>query len=146
MAAEQCVVHLEVVVDSLKTIDVDGVLASLGEEGFSNYLAAILKFGNMLELQDLNKKPIEDRVKVAMQTGIDIFSAIIAGTIPRHRAEILLRGMIDKNNAWPAQLTTDADGQKYFFGLEEDSRFSKIMVSIVFAVLSRIDVVEDTTQ
>jgi hypothetical protein len=104
-------------------------------------MAAIIRFGDYSELLELSKKPIEAQVKAAMQTCVNIFAAIVDGAIARELAEVLLHGMLDKNNGWPTRVTTGADGNRYFFGFEEDRKCSKIMVAIVFAVLSRMEFV-----
>jgi hypothetical protein len=99
-------------------------------------------FGNPSELLELNKKPIKVQAEVAMQTCVNIFAAIVDGRITRDTAEVLLHGMLDKNNGWPTQVTTSANGESYFFGFEEDRKCSKIMVAIIFAVLSRVAILK----
>jgi len=99
-------------------------------------------FGDPSELHEVNKKPIEVQAKVAMQTCVNIFAAIVDGKIARDMAKVLLHGMLDENNGWPTQVTTVADGESYFFGFEEDRKCSKIMVAIIFAVLSRVAILK----
>lgn len=117
-------------------------LFCLGAQGFRCYLAAVCKFGDPSELHELNKKPIEVQAEVAMQTCVNIFAAIVDGRITRDMAEVLLHGMLDENNGWPTQVTTADNGESYFFGFEEDRKCAKIMVAIIFAVLSRVKILQ----
>jgi hypothetical protein len=114
------------------------LLRSMGLQGFAIYLASMMRFAEPSDLSGLDKKSIEDKVKMAMRIAISIYAAIVEGTIPRDEAEILLNGLLEENRQWPTQVTFAANGKHYFFSVEEDKKVTKLMVSIVYAFLDRM--------